>query len=75
MDVLTVGIGAAAILYALYTLYLRTQQSAKFGKLKAMKERFGDTAGGIIHFVAYSLVPLVFGVVTLLAGLRGQSFF
>ncbi len=75
MNVVTVGIGVAAVLYACYTLYLRTQDSSKFGKLQAMKERFGDSTGSALHLVAYSIVPLIFGVVTVLAGLRGQSFF
>ena len=73
MDVLTVVVGGAASLYGLYTIYLRSQRPDKLGKLKAMKERWGERTGWLVHCVAYSAIPLAFGVVALVLGLQGQS--
>jgi hypothetical protein len=38
-----------------------------------MRQKFGATAGTAIHLVAYSVAPIVFGVVMLVAGFRGVS--
>lgn len=75
MNPVTVLIGVAAIGFGVYTLYLRSTDPANFGKLTAMKEKFGESTGSLIHLVAYSIVPIVVGVVFLLMGLRGGSLF
>ena len=64
-------IGALAILFGLFTGVARfvAPNSAIFSKLEPMKERFGPTAGTAVHVVAYTLLPLVFGVLQILAGL------
>jgi hypothetical protein len=46
-----------------------------FSKLQAMKQQWGDTPGMIMHVVAYSILPLVLGVISILAGMRGESMF
>ena len=46
-----------------------------FKKLVPMKEMFGDSVGAAIHFVAYVIVPLGFGISMIIAGLNGISFF
>ena len=71
MNPLTVLIGVGAIAYGLYTLLIRSQNPTKFGKLIAMKEQWGEQTGSLIHLVAYSIIPLVFGVVMLFRGLQG----
>jgi len=63
-------IGILAIVFGVYTLYIRATNPSKFGKLQAMKERFGDSAGDAIHVVAYSVLPIIFGVVMLVRGLQ-----
>ena len=75
MDPVSIVIGLAAIAYGCYTFYLRTTNPSEFGKLGAIKERFGDGPGTLIHTVAYSLVPIGFGVVSLVHGLKGHSLF
>ena len=75
MNPITTLIGAAALLYGIYTFYLRATNPAKFGKLEAMKEQWGETAGYAIHVLAYSIVPILFGVVMLMRGLEGGSLF
>ena len=64
-------IGVLAILFGLFTGVARfvAPNSAIFSKLEPMKERFGPTAGTAVHVVAYTLMPLVFGVLQILAGL------
>lgn len=75
MNLPTVLIGAAAILYGIYTLWARATNPQQFGKLEAMKKQWGPTAGNVVHIVAYSLVPIAVGVVFLLTGLHGRSLF
>jgi hypothetical protein len=43
--------------------------------LGLMRERFGHKAGTFIHVVAYSLCPLVAGIIFIMKGLSGQAFF
>lgn len=75
MDPVTTLLGAAAIIFGVYTLYVRSTDPAKLGKLRAMKKQFGDSTGNVIHFVAYSLVPIAAGIVFLVTGLGGGSIF
>lgn len=75
MNLTTVFIGAAAILFGLYTAFLRAKQPQKLGKLQAMKERFGATAGDLIHLVTYTIVPVAAGAVFVFYGLRGVALF
>lgn len=75
MNEVTVGVGAAAILYGFYTLYLHLTSRRGFGKLTAMRETWGRPLGTLIHFVAYTVVPLVFGFTMLLRGLGGKPLF
>ncbi|MEM9294141.1 MAG: hypothetical protein AAGD01_20860 [Acidobacteriota bacterium] len=75
MDWLNVGLGAAAILYALYTAVLRQRSPGSFGKLDRMKETWGETAGHVVHFISYTLIPFGFGAIALYAGINGRSIF
>ena len=69
MDLL-LGIGALG--FGLYTGYVRSTSPEKFGKLKAMKEQWGPTAGNLVHLIAYTLIPIVVGVVLLFRDLAGR---
>ncbi len=75
MNPVTVGIGALAIAYGIFSGVMRFVKPAAFKKLEAMKEKFGAGAGNTIHFVSYVIVPLGFGITMVLAGLNGVSFF
>ena len=57
MNPITMGLGIMAVLYGLYTFYVRASKPEKFGKLAAMQEKFGKKAGYTIHLVAYSIAP------------------
>ena len=55
-------IGIASIGFGCLTLVGRMLGWEKmFGKRQAMKDQFGDQVGDIIHFVAYTALPIVFG--------------
>jgi hypothetical protein len=40
----------------------------------AMKKQWGESAGQAIHVVAYTVVPILFGLVLIVAGMKGVSF-
>lgn len=73
MDLLTMGIGGAICLYGIYTLVMRTRSPEKFGKLKVMQDKFGKDTGTALHISAYTVMPIVVGVLVLFAGLNGLS--
>jgi hypothetical protein len=75
LDLITLGIGVLAIGFGLYSAFLRATNPAKLGKLAPMQKAMGNTAGALVHFAAYSLVPIAFGVLTILRGMRGESLF
>ena len=60
-----VVLGVLAIAYGCYTLYLRAASPDKLGKLEAMKEQWGDAAGNAVHLVAYTVAPLLVGLILL----------
>jgi hypothetical protein len=73
MDSLTIIVGIAAAAYGCYTADLRHKDPSKFGKLDAMKKAWGDKPGLLVHFVAYTVVPIAVGIT--IAGTRGVSLF
>jgi hypothetical protein len=75
MDLVTMGMGVAVCLYGIYTMTMRTRSPEKFGKLKAMKDKYGDSNGLAIHIMAYTVVPIVVGIILSFAGFNGLSLF
>jgi len=75
MNILTVVIGIAALLFGIYTMYVRSTNPDKFGKLKAIQAHFGKKGGALLHLVIYSIIPIIFGIIMLFAGFMGISFF
>ena len=73
MDLVTMGIGGALCLYGVYTMAMRTRSPEKFGKLKAMKDKYGASNGLAIHIMAYTVVPIVVGIMVSFAGFNGFS--
>ena len=67
---------ALALLYGLYTIYLRVCKDSKaWGKLEKMKEVYGEKAGTIIHIISYTIVPIAVGIVGILAYCLGIKVF
>ena len=56
-------LGGAAILYGLYTAYLRATAPEKLSKLEAMRQQWGQGTGTAIHVIAYTILPIVVGAV------------
>ena len=75
MDPVTVLIGAAALGFGIYTAYIRATNPAKLGKLDAMKKQWGEGVGTAVHVAAYSVLPVIFGIAMILAGMKGMSLF
>lgn len=75
MNFPTVVIGIAALLSGIYTVYVRSTNPDKSGKLKAMKGNFGEKGGTLTHSVFYWIIPIIFGIIMLFAYFMGVSFF
>jgi hypothetical protein len=73
MNLFTMGFGAVICVYGLYTMTMRTRAPEKFGKLKGMKDKYGDSTGTALHIVAYTVVPIVMGIILSFAGFNGMS--
>ena len=73
MNLLTMGLGAAICIYGIYTMTMRTRSPEQFGKLKAMKDKHGDSTGTALHIMAYTVVPIVVGIILSFAGFNGLS--
>ena len=69
-------IGILALLYGLYTIYLRVRKDSKaWGKLEKMKEVYGEKAGTVIHIISYTIVPIAVGIVGIAAYCLGIKVF
>jgi hypothetical protein len=64
-----------AVCYGLYTTWARVKKPEQFAKLDAMKKQWGEKAGTAIHVIAYTVVPILFGIVMIIKGLQGGSLF
>jgi len=63
--------GLFALAFGMLTLLLRfiAPNSPLFSKLGPMKERFGDTAGTVIHVLGYTVMPLAVGTILVMSAL------
>ena len=71
MELITIGIGVVILWFGLFTSMLRQKSPEKLKTLEAMKQKLGDKPGQFLHILAYSIIPIVFGVYLLLSGLNG----
>jgi hypothetical protein len=63
-------LGFISLIFGIYTWIARKKTPEKFPKLQAMQEQFGTKKGFNIHFVFYSLVPVVLGMVWIIGSMR-----
>jgi hypothetical protein len=75
MNPMTVLVGLAAVGYGVYTAWARRNRPEQFRKLEPMKKFWGERGGMVVHVLAYTVLPIVFGIVLLLRGLQGGSLF
>lgn len=66
IDWLSILLGVFALAFGIYTLIQRQKKPESFHKLIAMKKIFGDSAGNIIHLVAYGILPIFLSVLMFL---------
>ena len=71
MQYTTLALGSAIIIFGLYTALMSIKSPDELIRLKYMKAKLGIKAGTIIHFVAYAIVPVIFGYFILRAGIDG----
>jgi hypothetical protein len=62
MGQVLIPVGIAAVLYGSYTFWLRRSHPERFGKLAPLKNFLGAGFGSGVHVVAYSVLPIAFGV-------------
>jgi hypothetical protein len=65
-------LGVAAVLYGVYTAWVRARAPEQFAKLDAMKKQWGERVGTAVHVVGYTVVPIVVGVVLVLKALQDR---
>lgn len=73
MDFVTIGIGGAISLFGVYTMVMRTRFPDRLPTLKTMKNKYGAVNGMAVHILAYSVVPIVLGIMLSFTGIYGMS--
>lgn len=63
-------IGVLAIAYGVYSYIQRKTAPEKIAKLQVMIERNGEKMGHSIHLFGYTILPIVAGILILLAAFR-----
>jgi hypothetical protein len=75
MNIITLALGIICFGYGVFSIILRIKSPEKFGKLEAMKNKFGDKGGMVIHIISYSILPMLVGIVFIVLGILGISLF
>ena len=73
MEYSTVGLGIFIVLYGIYTIIQTISSPEKLIKLTFMKNKLGFKTGVFLHTVVYVVVPVIFGVFLINAGLNGVT--
>ena len=75
MNPITVAIGCLALCYGIFTAIWRAKHPEKFAKLEPMKRFWGERGGVVVHVIGYTVLPIVFGIVLIVSGVRGAALF
>ncbi|MEK6238850.1 MAG: hypothetical protein N2C14_29395 [Planctomycetales bacterium] len=75
MDPLSIGIGVLLVGYGCFTTYRRATNAPESKKMQVMKKAWGDGGGTALYVGAYSVMPVLCGVVFIISGVMGQPFF
>ena len=73
MQYTTLALGSAILLFAFYTAIMSIKSPQELIKLKYMRAKMGMKAGTIVHTIAYVVVPLIFSLFVLNAGIGGVT--
>ncbi len=71
MQLTTLALGAAILIYVIYTALMSYKSADELIKLKYMREKMGMKAGTIVHTIVYVVIPLVFAIFIIRAGING----
>lgn len=75
MNLITIGLGAFAILFGVVMFFLRVSRLETFGEKESFFKRFGKKSAYTPYLFAYSIIPIIFGICLALAGYRGYALF
>ncbi len=75
MNYTTLAIGLVALAFGICTLIFRFKRPEHFGKLNAMKEKYGEKTGAAIHTISYTVLPIIAGIVFIVVGLMEVAIF
>jgi hypothetical protein len=75
MNIITLALGIIFFGFGVFSIILRIKSPEKFGKLEAMKNKFGDRGGIVIHIIFYSVLPILAGIVFIVCGILGIRIF
>lgn len=75
MNMLTMILGGALVVFSLVSLCCRIWRPQVFHKLEPMKRFWGPRLGSAIHLAGYVLLPLGYGVYLLIRGIDGYALF
>ena len=73
MQYTTLALGAAIVIFGIYTALTSFKSPEELIKLKYMRAKLGMKAGTVVHTIAYVIVPLIFGYFIISAGLDGVT--
>lgn len=73
--IIEVAIGCCAIMYAIISIFFRIKLPLKFKKLEPMKKIYGVKLGITLHILFYTVIPFLFGIILIRAGLLKTTLF
>ncbi len=73
MQYTTLALGSAILLFAFYTAIMSIKSPQELIKLKYMRSKMGMKAGTTVHTIAYVVVPFIFSLFVLKAGVDGVT--
>ncbi len=69
LDITSIVLGALAIAFGIFTLVIRRRSPEKLRKLVAMEKQWGAKKGNMAHLIAYTVLPIVFGLIFIVLAL------
>lgn len=76
MNPITVIIGLIFCGYGTMVTKFRIQgREEKLKMLSSMRKVYGEKLGTIIHYLCYGIIPILFGIWILIAGVKGTEIF
>lgn len=73
MNTTSMALGATFVVIGLVVAVVRQTRPAALGKLGRMQQTWGEGAGWWVHFVFYTVMPILAGAVFMFAGTRGVA--